>query len=171
MVTGPVMPGRGEAGESVCRPEPEMWNEIESAPAAAFAARIAWRSVPAPESLTLVTVKVPADAPAAAARTPRTNIPMREKRRMKASCSLWERLAGGGIAGGKAVGSRWCGAREPEERGRRGEERRCGGRRPRERAHRREWRRGLRPSAAPRARRGTAQVSERQMGREAAARR
>ena len=62
--------GSCDAGAIVQTPEPsqpapETLNAIVSAPAAAFASVIAWRSEPAPESLVLVTVKVAADALAA----------------------------------------------------------------------------------------------------------
>ncbi len=58
-----------------------MLNAIVSRPAAALASRIAWRSVPGPESFVLVTVNVAAaavDADAARARAKRL--------RMVASC-------------------------------------------------------------------------------------
>jgi len=47
------------------QPAPVTLKAIVSAPAAALASVIAWRSDPAPESLVLVTVKVAAEAPAA----------------------------------------------------------------------------------------------------------
>ena len=51
-----VIAGNGVSGWMVWTPAPGMANAIESAPAAALASRIAWRSEPSPLSPTVVTV-------------------------------------------------------------------------------------------------------------------
>src|SRR6187551_3925591 len=65
--------GRSVAGKIVCTPPPGMLNSIVCGPATAFAAVIACRNEPAPESSVLVTVKVApgrkAETPEARART------------------------------------------------------------------------------------------------------
>ena len=50
--------GSAEASAIVLTPPPAMLKVIASAPAAAFASMMAWRSEPAPASFVLVTVKV-----------------------------------------------------------------------------------------------------------------
>ena len=50
--------GSAVAGEMTCAPPPAMLNWMTSAPGAALASRIAWRSVPAPASAVLVTPNV-----------------------------------------------------------------------------------------------------------------
>ena len=70
IVTGLVITGSAVAGTIVWTPEPTMLKAIVSAPAAALASRIAWRSDPAPASSMLVTVNVAADKdPASKAST------------------------------------------------------------------------------------------------------
>ena len=83
IVVGPVICGRAEAGTIVWTPEPTMLNSIVSAPPAALASMMACRREPAPESLTLVTVKVAApEMPETAPRTIETSVtsPKRENR-------------------------------------------------------------------------------------------
>ncbi len=50
IVTAAVRLGSADASAMVCTPEPTMLNAIVSGPAFALASRIAWRSVPVPES-------------------------------------------------------------------------------------------------------------------------
>ena len=57
ITTGSTMSGRPSKGW-IRRDGPVMLKLITSAPALAFASRIAWRSEPGPLSLTLVTRKV-----------------------------------------------------------------------------------------------------------------
>ena len=55
-MTGSVIAGSADVGEIVWTPEPVTLNAIVSGPEFALASRIAWRSVPAPESAVDVTV-------------------------------------------------------------------------------------------------------------------
>jgi hypothetical protein len=65
-VISPVISGRPEAGWIVWTPVPGMLNAIVSAPTAALASRMAWRSEPGPELSALMTVNVAAEATAEA---------------------------------------------------------------------------------------------------------
>src|SRR5690242_19920385 len=62
MPAGLVRFGSGDASTIVNGPDPGRLNEIVSRPGVALALVIAWRSDPAPESATLVTVNVCAAA-------------------------------------------------------------------------------------------------------------
>src|SRR5262245_23315893 len=67
----PSVTGSGDAVAMVWTPEPGIANSMMSNPGAALESRIACRSDPGPESFTLVTVCVAAEAPRAAANTGR----------------------------------------------------------------------------------------------------
>src|SRR5689334_23205621 len=60
IVTGSVIVGQNVAAAMVWRPVPGIANAMTSAPTLAFASRMAWRKLPAPESLVLTTVNVAA---------------------------------------------------------------------------------------------------------------
>src|SRR3954447_12279875 len=81
MVTASVMFGRFDAGEMVCSPAPGIAKLIVSVPAAVFASMMACRNVPAPESATLLTTNVAADALVASSITT-TNKPRPYARRV-----------------------------------------------------------------------------------------
>src|SRR4051794_14583130 len=81
MITASVIFGRFDAGEMVCSPEPAMAKLIVSVPAVVFASRMACRNVPAPESATLLTTNVAADALVASSITT-TNKPRPYARRV-----------------------------------------------------------------------------------------
>jgi hypothetical protein len=59
MRTGEVMSGSGEASAMTCGQPPGSWKMISPGSCAlAFASRIAWRRLPAPESAVLLTMYV-----------------------------------------------------------------------------------------------------------------
>ncbi len=64
----------------VCTPAPGIAKAIVSAPTLALASSIAWRSDPAPESFTFVTVNVAAESGRAAAVRVHAAIRCRSKR-------------------------------------------------------------------------------------------
>jgi hypothetical protein len=74
-MTGSMIGGRAEAGAIVWTPEPVIANAIVSKPGLAFASRIAWRRLPAPESAVVVTVKVAAVSGAATRAVPTRTSP------------------------------------------------------------------------------------------------
>ena len=108
-VTGPVIAGSGVVGVIVWTPVPGMAKAIVSAPMAAFASRIAWRSDPAPLSAVLVTVKVAQRAGvAASARTAQNAWGFMKRRGRSAMRVLLRSGARSRRPVWHAVGGRYC---------------------------------------------------------------